>query len=217
MKLIIIDYGSGNLRSVENAFKKSIINNNFKINIEVTNDLQSIKKGDFLVLPGVGSFPDCSKGLKLIDGLVETLSEEVINKEKPFLGICVGMQLMVDYSLEKIKTSGFGWLKGYLRKIKISGKDYLGRRYKIPHMGWNNLKVTNKNHPILRNISEEEQFYFVHSYYLTRSLENEVLANTIYSHEIPAIIGKKNYFGVQFHPEKSSFVGQKFISNWIKL
>ena len=217
MKLIIIDYGSGNLRSVENAFKKSIIDNNFKINIEVTNDLQSIRKGDFLVLPGVGSFPDCSKGLKVIDGLVETLSEEVIYKEKPFLGICVGMQLMVDYSLEKIKTSGLGWLKGHLTKIKISGKDYLGRRYKIPHMGWNNLKVSDKNHPILKNISEEEQFYFVHSYYLTKSLESEVLANTIYSHEIPAIIGKKNYFGVQFHPEKSSFAGQKFISNWIKL
>ena len=171
MKLIIIDYGSGNLRSVENSFKKSILDNNFKINIEVTNDLQSIRKGDFLVLPGVGSFPDCSKGLNAIYGLVETLSEEVIYKEKPFLGICVGMQLMVDYSLEKIKTSGFGWLKGYLTKIKASGKDYLGRRYKIPHMGWNNLKISDKNHPILRNISEEEQFYFVHSYFLAKSLE----------------------------------------------
>jgi glutamine amidotransferase len=217
MKLIIIDYGSGNLRSVENAFKKAISDNSFGINIEVTNNLQSLRKGDFLVLPGVGSFPDCSKGLKAIDGLVETLSEEVIYKEKPFLGICVGMQLMVDYSLEKIKTSGFGWLKGYLSKIESSGKDYLGRRYKIPHMGWNNLKILNKSYPILKNISEKEQFYFVHSYYLTKSLNSEVLASTHYAHEIPAIIGKKNYYGVQFHPEKSSFAGQKFISNWIKL
>ena len=217
MKLVIIDYGSGNLRSVENAFRKSIIDNNFRINIEVTNDLVSIRNGDFIVLPGVGSFPDCKRGLEDINGLIETLSNEVLFKQKPFLGICVGMQLMVDYSLEKIKTPGLGWLKGYLKKINVSGKDYLGRKYKIPHMGWNNLKFLDKNNPILKNIKNDEQFYFVHSYYLTKYLEKEVLAKTVYSHDIPAIIGEKNYYGVQFHPEKSSFAGQKFISNWIRL
>lgn len=217
MKLVIIDYGSGNLRSVENAFRKSIIDNKFRINIEITNDLVSIRNGDFIVLPGVGSFPDCKRGLKDINGLIETLSNEVLFKQKPFLGICVGMQLMVDYSLEKIKTPGFGWLKGYLKKINVSGKDYLGRKYKIPHMGWNNLKFLDKNNPILKNIKNDEQFYFVHSYYLTKCLEKEVLAKTVYSHDIPAIIGEKNYYGVQFHPEKSSFAGQKFISNWIRL
>ena len=174
------------------------------------------EKANKIILAGVGAFDDSMSRLN-DSGMREILDQKVLINHVPVLGICVGMQLMVDYSLEKIKTSGFGWLKGYLRKIKISGKDYLGRRYKIPHMGWNNLKISDKNHPILRNISEEEQFYFVHSYYLDKSLESEVLANTIYSHQIPAIIGKKNYFGVQFHPEKSSFAGQKFISNWIKL
>ena len=124
---------------------------------------------------------------------------------------------MVEYSLEKTKTNGFGWLTGYLKKINISGKDYLGRKYKIPHMGWNTLKVLDKKNPILKNIKDDEQFYFVHSYYLTKCLEKEVLAKTVYSHDIPAIIGEKNYYGVQFHPEKSSFAGQKFISNWIRL
>ena len=104
-----------------------------------------------------------------------------------------------------------------LKKINISGKDYLGRKYKIPHMGWNTLKVLDKKNPILKNIKDDEQFYFVHSYYLTKCLEKEVLAKTVYSHDIPAIIGEKNYYGVQFHPEKSSFAGQKFISNWIRL
>ena len=217
MKLVIIDYGSGNLRSVENAFRKSINDNKFRINIEVTNELASVKKGDFIVLPGVGSFPDCKRGLEDINGLIETLSNEVLFKQKPFLGICVGMQLMVDYSLEKTKTPGLGWLTGYLKKINISGKDYLGRKYKIPHMGWNTLKVLDKKNPILKNIKDDEQFYFVHSYYLTKCLEKEVLAKTVYSHDIPAIIGEKNYYGVQFHPEKSSFAGQKFISNWIRL
>ena len=103
MKLVIIDYGSGNLRSVENAFRKSITDNKFRINIEVTNELASVKKGDFIVLPGVGSFPDCKRGLEDINGLIETLSNEVLFKQKPFLGICVGMQLMVEYSLEKQK------------------------------------------------------------------------------------------------------------------
>ena len=117
MKLVIIDYGSGNLRSVENAFRKSITDNKFRINIEVTNELASIKKGDFIVLPGVGSFPDCKRGLEEINGLIETLSNEILFKQKPFLGICVGMQLMVEYSLEKTKTNGFGWLTGYLKKI----------------------------------------------------------------------------------------------------
>ena len=123
---------------------------------------------------------------------------------------------MVDYSLEKKQTSGFGWLDGNLKKIKSKGVDYLGRDYKIPHMGWNNLKIENKNHPILENITEDEQFYFVHSYALNSKQKNEIIAYTTYNQEIPAIIGKDNYVGVQFHPEKSGNSGQKFIYNWLK-
>ena len=216
MNLVIIDYGSGNLRSVENAFKNTVKTNKLKFTIQVTNKLALISKADHLVLPGVGSFPDCKKGLLDIEGLIKLLTNEVINKRKKFLGICVGMQLMVNFSLEKRKTDGFCWLDGYFEKIKIKGLDYLGRDYKIPHMGWNNLHIENSNHPILKNISESEKFYFVHSYALQSKKNNQIIASTKYSQKIPAIIGKENYIGVQFHPEKSGNSGQKFIYNWLK-
>ena len=215
MNLVIIDYGSGNLRSVENAFKISVQTNKLNFIIQVTNKLDLIQKADLLVLPGVGSFPDCKKGLEDIKGLIKLLTNEVINKRKKFLGICVGMQLMVDFSLEKQKTEGFCWLDGYFKKIKVKGLDYLGRNYKIPHMGWNTLQIE-YNHPILANISENEQFYFVHSYVLETNQTNQILANTSYCQKIPAIIGRDNYIGVQFHPEKSGNSGQKFIYNWLK-
>lgn len=216
MKLIIIDYGSGNLKSVENAFLKSITENNLKCKIEVTNNLKTITKADHFVLPGVGSYPDCKKGLTNSEGLVDVLSEQVIYKKKKFLGICVGMQLMFDYSLEKKRTSGLGWLRGNFNKINTVGLDYLGRDFKLPHIGWNSLNLEYVNHPILKNISNKDQYYFVHSYYLETSKINQIIANTNYCHQIPAIVGKDNYLGVQFHPEKSSFSGQKLISNWLK-
>ena len=118
MNLVIIDYGSGNLRSVENAFKNTVKTNELKFTIQVTNKLELISEADHLVLPGVGSFPDCKKGLLDIEGLIKLLTNEVINKRKKFLGICVGMQLMVNFSLEKQKTDGFCWLDGYFEKIK---------------------------------------------------------------------------------------------------
>ena len=216
MNLVIIDYGSGNLRSVENAFKNTIKTNELKFTVQITNNLDLISKADHFVLPGVGSFPDCKKGLESINGLINLLTNEVINKRKKFLGICVGMQLMVDYSLEKSRTEGFSWLDGCLKKIKTKGLDYLGRDYKIPHMGWNNLQIEYNNHPVLKNISEREQFYFVHSYVLETKETNQVIANTNYIKKIPAIIGKENYIGVQFHPEKSGNSGQKFIYNWLE-
>jgi len=216
MNLIIIDYGSGNLKSVENAFLNSINENHLRCNIKVTNDLNSIIDADYLVLPGVGSFPDCKRGLEKKAGLIDVLNEQVIYKKKNFLGICVGMQLMFDYSSEKKHTTGFGWLRGNFNKIKIDGLDYLGRTFKIPHMGWNKLKLENINHPLLKNINENDQYYFVHSYYLQESEKDKVIANTYYCHQIPAIVGKENFVGVQFHPEKSSVSGQKLISNWLK-
>ena len=215
MNLVIIDYGSGNLRSVENAFKNSVKTNKLNFKIQVTNELELISKADHLVLPGVGSFPDCKKGLEDIKGLIKLLTNEVINRRKKFLGICVGMQLMVEFSLEKKKTEGFCWLDGCFKKIKVKGLDYLGRDYKVPHMGWNTLQIE-YNHPILENISESEQFYFVHSYVLDTNQTNQILANTSYCQKIPAIIGRDNYIGVQFHPEKSGNSGQKFIYNWLK-
>ena len=215
MNLVIIDYGSGNLRSVENAFKISVKTYKLNFTIQVTNKLDLIQKADHLVLPGVGSFPDCKKGLENKKGLIKLLTNEVLYKRKKFLGICVGMQLMVNFSLEKQKTKGFCWLDGCFKKIKVKGLDYLGRDYKIPHMGWNTLQIE-YNHPILESISENEQFYFVHSYALETNQTSQILANTSYCQKIPAIIGRNNYIGVQFHPEKSGNSGQKFIYNWLK-
>ena len=215
MKIVIIDYGSGNLKSVENAFKYSINNNNLNSEVIVTNKLNLIKAADYIVLPGVGAFPDCKAGLMKIKGLTEILKDQVINNAKPFLGICVGMQLIAENGFEKKKTKGFGWLEGNIEKINFIGKDNLGNNLKIPHIGWNNLEIYQKNHPILKNISELDRFYFVHSYYLNTLKKDQILADTNYNHKIPAIIGKENYIGVQFHPEKSSISGQKIITNWL--
>ena len=216
MNLVIIDYGSGNLKSVENAFKNCIRVNKLKFTIKVTNKLGLISKADHLVLPGVGSFPDCKKGLENIVGLIKLLTKEVIKNRKKFLGICVGMQLMVNFSLEKQRTEGFCWLDGNFKKIRTKGLDYLGRDYKIPHMGWNNLQFEYNNHPVLENITENEQFYFVHSFALESKNTNQIIASTNYNQKIPAIIGRDNYIGVQFHPEKSGNSGQKFIYNWLR-
>ena len=215
MQIVIIDYGSGNIKSVENAFKLSITDNKLNFNILVTKKISNIKKADYIVLPGVGSFPDCKNGLKTA-GLIEVLTDHVINKSKPFLGICIGMQLMAEYGYEKTKTEGFGWLDGNIEKLNPFGKDSLGRNFKIPHMGWNSLEIYEKKHPIMKNINNNEQFYFVHSYHLKALKKHQVIADTIYSHKIPAVVGKDNYIGVQFHPEKSSNSGQKIITNWLK-
>jgi glutamine amidotransferase len=216
MNLVIIDYGSGNLRSVENAFKTSINNNNLNFKVYVSNNLNLIKDADYIVLPGVGAYADCKKGLFKIDGLIDTLIEKVIVNCIPFLGICVGMQLMAEQGFEKEKTAGLEWIDGNIEKINYLNKDSLGRNLKIPHMGWNNLNIYNNKHPVLKNISNDEQFYFVHSYYLNTLKKDQILADTYYGHKIPAIVGQKNYLGVQFHPEKSSKSGHKLITNWLK-
>ena len=216
MNVVIIDYGSGNLKSVENAFKLAINDNNLNHKVIITNKLNLINSADYIVLPGVGSFPECKNGLIRIEGLIELLIKQVIYNYRPFLGICVGMQLMAELGFEKKKTIGFGWLEGNIEKIDYIGKDHLGRNLKIPHMGWNNLNLLKKDHPILKNISELEQFYFVHSYYLNTQKKDQILAETNYNNKIPAIVAKDNYTGVQFHPEKSSLSGQKIIKNWLK-
>ena len=216
MKIVIIDYGSGNLKSVENALKLSINDNNLKFDVSVTDNLNIIKNSDYIVLPGVGSYPDCKTGLLKIEGLIELLNDQVINKFKPFLGICIGMQLMAEYGFEKKKTKGLGWIKGNIEKINPPSNNKLVNNFKIPHMGWNNLEIHQKTHPILKNILDHEQFYFVHSYYLNTLEKNQVIADTFHSQKIPAIVGKDNFIGMQFHPEKSSKSGQKIITNWLK-
>ena len=215
MNIVIIDYGSGNLRSVVNAFLESIKNNNLNYKLLLTNDIKIINSADYIVLPGVGAFKDCMDRLSQIDDLIKVLEYKVLSEKKPFLGICVGMQMLAEHGLEKKKSKGLGWLKGIVEEIKIDTKDYLDRNFKIPHMGWNNLKVEFDKHPVLKNIDDNDQFYFIHSFYFKSLLKTDIIATTNYGIDIPSVIGKENFMGVQFHPEKSSISGQKIITNWL--
>ncbi|MDB9955460.1 imidazole glycerol phosphate synthase subunit HisH [Pelagibacterales bacterium] len=206
MKIAIINYGYGNLHSVNQAFKKA--NNDFDLNaeIEVTNNPNAINKADKIVLPGVGSFTDCLNAIRSIDGIYESLQEQVINKKKYFMGICVGMQLLADIGYENEKNDGFGWVSGTVEKMKVP------LDFKIPHMGWNTIQF--KNNDLFKDIDENSDFYFVHSYEF-KTVDENILATTNYASKVTAAIKKDNIFGTQFHPEKSHKNGQKLIKNFI--
>lgn len=206
MKIAIINYGYGNLHSVNQAFKKA--NNDFDLNaeIEVTNNPNEINKADKIVLPGVGSFTDCLNAIRSIDGIYDSLQEQVINKKKYFMGICVGMQLLADIGYENEKNDGFGWVSGTVEKMKVP------LDFKIPHMGWNTIQF--KNNDLFKDIDENSDFYFVHSYEF-KTVDENILATTNYASKVTAAIKKDNIFGTQFHPEKSHKNGQKLIKNFI--
>ncbi|MDA7763478.1 imidazole glycerol phosphate synthase subunit HisH [Pelagibacterales bacterium] len=206
MKIAIINYGYGNLHSVNQAFKKA--NNDFDLNaeIEVTNNPNAINKADKIVLPGVGSFTDCLNAIRSIDGIYESLQEQVINKKKYFMGICVGMQLLADIGYENEKNDGFGWVSGTVEKMKVP------LDFKIPHMGWNTIQF--KKNDLFKDIDENSDFYFVHSYEF-KTIDENILATTNYASKVTAAIKKDNIFGTQFHPEKSHKNGQKLIKNFI--
>ena len=206
MKIAIINYGYGNLHSVNQAFKKA--NNDYDLNaeIEVTNNPNEINKADKIVLPGVGSFTDCLNAIRSIDGVYESLQEQVINKKKCFMGICVGMQLLADIGYENEKNDGFGWVSGTVEKMKVP------LDFKIPHMGWNTIQF--KNNDLFKDIDENSDFYFVHSYEF-KTVDENILATTNYASKVTAAIKKDNIFGTQFHPEKSHKNGQKLIKNFI--
>ena len=206
MKIAIINYGYGNLHSVNQAFKKA--NNDFDLNaeIEVTNNPNEINKADKIVLPGVGSFTDCLNAIRSIDGIYESLQEQVINKKKYFMGICVGMKLLADIGYENEKNDGFGWVSGTVEKMKVP------LDFKIPHMGWNTIQF--KNNDLFKDIDENSDFYFVHSYEF-KTVDENILATTNYASKVTAAIKKDNIFGTQFHPEKSHKNGLKLIKNFI--
>ena len=149
-----------------------------------------------------------------ISDLVETLHDQIIIKRKPFLGICVGMQILADYGYENHKTKGLSWIDGDVKSLKKS--KFVTQDLKIPHMGWNNLSINKKNN-LFDNINDEDQFYFVHSYFFDIKHKKNIICNTKYGIDIPAIINKDNIFGFQFHPEKSGQSGLKILYNWLKL
>ena len=208
MNVTIVDYNSGNISSVINSFKEVAQN---KATIEVTSDLNKIKSSDKIVLPGQGSFRNCIDSLKKISGLNDTLNTFVIEKKKPILGICVGLQMFADIGYEEAETKGLGWISGKVSKINNQkGK------YKLPHIGWNQINIL-KDSKIFKDIENNSHMYFVHSYEFVPEDKNVISATTDYSSNIVCSIEKENIFGTQFHPEKSDVDGLKVIQNFLKL
>ena len=208
MKVIIVDYSSGNISSVINSFKEVAKD---KVNIEVTADLNKIKSSDKVVLPGQGSFKSCVDALNKIKGLTEALNEFAINDKKPLLGICVGLQMFADIGYEETETKGLGWISGKVSKI-----DNQNGKYKLPHIGWNQINIV-KQSKIFENIENNSHMYFVHSYEFLPNDKNVISATTDYSSNIVCSVEKENIFGTQFHPEKSDKLGLKIIDNFINI
>jgi glutamine amidotransferase len=210
MIISVIDYGSGNLKSVAKALE--IAANNISINckINVTSDPKIIKQSDKLVLPGQGSFRDCYLGIKKISGLEESLNEYVLEKKKPILGICVGMQLFAKTGYESQETKGFGWIDAEVRKM-----NNIDKKLKLPHMGWNEIELK-KDCFLFSNIKNKSHFYFIHSYEFITKQKDSVVATTNYGNSIIASVEKENIVGTQFHPEKSQKNGLIILENFFK-
>jgi len=209
---VIIDYGSGNLHSARKAFERAANEPQNKTKILVTSDPDIIAKADRVVLPGVGAFADCRRGLMVLAGLYDALIEVTQRRGQPFLGICVGMQLMAARGLEHGETLGLGWIAGDVQAIKPASPEL-----KIPHMGWNTLDLTRK-HAVFENIVTGERglhAYFVHSYHVIPSHPEDVLAYTNYGTPLTAAVARDNLIGVQFHPEKSQGLGLALIANFL--
>ena len=211
MNIAIIDYESGNISSVINSLKEVCANENIKIEIKVTSDSKTILSSDKIILPGQGSFKNCTESLEKIKGLKDTLNEFAIIKKKPLFGICVGMQMFADIGYEETETKGLGWITG--KVAKIDNKD---GKYKLPHIGWNQVNIVKKS-KIFNNIKNNSHLYFVHSYEFIPEDKDVVSAITEYSSNIVCSVEKENIFGTQFHPEKSDKIGLQIIKNFINL
>lgn len=217
MKLVIVDYGSGNLRSVENAMRAAIDVAHLPHQVLITSDPVEVAKADYLVLPGVGAFADCRAGLDAIDGMVEAINDLAWGHHRPFLGICVGMQLMAEAGEEGGQTTpGLGWITGQITALD-PWQDQV--RLKVPHMGWNQLIPTSSalSDTLFSGLSKDSRAYFLHGYHLTGGNKDQLLATTDYGDHIVAAVVRDNTIGLQFHPEKSQRVGQMILANWLRL
>lgn len=212
MTVAIIDYGSGNLRSCAKAFERAARENSLALDVVVTDNPHHVRDASHIVLPGVGAFADCRAGLDAVEGMVDMLEEQVIKGGKPFMGICVGMQLMAKVGREFADTKGLGWIDGEVVAIEPDDPSL-----KIPHMGWNELRLddTGENHPVLAGISSGDHAYFVHSFHMRIATPSQRLASVDYGSEITAIVGRDNMIGTQFHPEKSQKTGLTLIGNFL--
>jgi len=211
MTVAIIDYGSGNLRSAAKAFERAAREAGLPDDIRVVDAPAAVRDADRVVLPGVGAFADCMAGLKAVPGLLEALQETVIGRGRPFLGICVGMQLMATRGLEHGTHAGLGWIAGEVRPLAPSDP-----ALKIPHMGWNELAIERPDHPVLADLPSGAHAYFVHSYAIHCADPADALARVDYGGPITAVVGRANLVGTQFHPEKSQAIGQRLIRNFLR-
>ena len=213
MSVAIVDYGSGNLHSAAKAFERAARESGHDQPILVTSKPEDVARADRIVLPGVGAYADCRRGLDEIPGMVEALEQSVRKNGKPFFGICVGMQLMAERGLEYQVTPGLGWIAGEVDKITPADPEL-----KIPHMGWNTLDPQ-KPHALLDEIPlgpDGLHAYFVHSYHFKMAQRADLVAQADYGGPLTAIVGRDNMVGTQFHPEKSQRLGLRLIANFLK-
>ena len=213
-RVAIIDYGSGNLRSAVKAFERAAREAGLDSRIVLTDRAEEVAGADRVVLPGVGAYADCRAGLDAVPGMVEALESNVRDRSRPFLGICVGMQLMSERGLEKTVTQGLGWIAGDVREITPADPSL-----KIPQVGWNTIHVKHSGHPLFRGIrtgADGLHAYFVHSYHLDAADPDEVLAVADYGGPVTAMVGRDNIAGTQFHPEKSQTLGLALLANFLR-
>lgn len=210
MTVAIVDYGSGNLHSAAKAFARAA--RDVGAEVVVTSDPERVARADRVVLPGVGAFADCRAGLDAVDGMVEAIHEAARTRGRPFLGICVGAQLMATRGLEKTVTPGFGWIEGDVREIAPADPSL-----PVPHMGWNTLDAS--AHPLLDGIEtgpDGWHAYFVHSFHIDAVRDDQVVARADYGGPVTAIVGEGNVVGTQFHPEKSQALGLRLVANFLR-
>ena len=209
MTVAVIDYGAGNLKSAAKALSHAAAATGETV--IVTADAEAIRRAGRIVLPGVGAFAECKRGLDAIPGVVEAMREAVLTRGRPFLGICVGMQLMASVGVEYGEHPGLDWIKG--RVVKLTPAD---PALKIPQMGWNDLRLRKPEHPIFAGLATGAHGYFVHSYHFLLDNPNDLLADVDYGGPVAAAIGRDNLVGLQFHPEKSQAVGLTLLANFLR-
>lgn len=212
MNVVIVDYGSGNLRSAAKAFERAAADT--ATAVVVSSDPKALKAASHIVLPGQGAFADCKRGLEGVAGMTEALEEAVIGEGKPFLGICVGMQLMAKTGHEHGDHQGLGWIDAKVTAIDApAGADPAS--FKIPHMGWNDLEVRDPSHPLFSGIETGRHVYFVHGYRILCERPGDVIAEVDYGGPLVAAVGRDNIVGTQFHPDKSQATGLRLIANFL--
>ena len=211
MLLTVVDYGVGNLRSIAKSIEKANSDNNLNYSVKISSDVSDIKNSDKIVLPGQGSFKACKEGIDNISGLQEVLNESVLIKKKPIYGICAGMQLFATTGYEEEKTAGLNWIPGEVIKLDLGLS-----KLKIPHMGWNELRVENASN-VFKDVVNKNHAYFIHSYQFIPEDKKNISITTNYGKDVIAAVSFENIYGSQFHPEKSQNTGIKILTNFLNL